>query len=1078
MSVAAISRGTEVDDGDLRVICDSIPLIAWTSSARGVSESLNDFGKTYTGLSPEVGDSWDWFVLTHPDDLKVVRAHWKSALRSTSEFSRDYRIRRHDGVYRWHEVRALPVYDTRGRLRTWIGTAVDVDDKVVADAALGRSLRVSAEASALVDAIASDAPIGFAFVDRDYRVVRLNEVLATILETTVAEHLGRLVADSIPAVWPEVKLAFDAILDGGPAKHDVPITRISSRDSSRVNHWSASYYPIRLGDEILGIVIVVEDLTAQHDKVNQQLLLSTIVEGSGDAIFSATIEGTITRWNRAAEALFGYESSEIIGKSMDLLVPEEQREQLQKAQGRVIYDKLSQHFTALRLNRQGQLIDVEMTVSPIVDSTGTVIGVSRIAHDETEQRAREQRLRESQRQLVETQRIAHVGGVQYDVVADVMTWSAETFRILGVDMSETPSTELFLARVHVDDVTAIRDAWFAGTQHGIPFDLSFRIVRPGGDERHLSARAEIEYGDEHTPVRMAGTLTDDTERVQEEKRRRTLELRFEASFEQSAIGTAIFSLDGVALRVNQEVCNFLARTREELVGRNWVEYTAPGETPAAEVLQSVNDAGTRALTFQRRYVRSDGREVLASVHVIVVRDDDGTPLYLYSHMLDTTETKRVEDELAHLATHDSLTDLPNRALLDDRLAQSLARTTRSKASVNVMFLDVDDFKEINDTMGHKYGDELLVHVAEKISGAIRPEDTVARFGGDEFVVICEGTSNGEIDTIANRVLHAINEPIALADGGDVRMTGSIGISVSNEHSTPDAMLKNADFAMYRAKSAGRGSVAHFDVGLHAQVEQRLATTSALRLGIARKEFRVHYQPVIDLWTGALVSVEALVRWEHPSGVLVSPDQFVPLAEHSGLIIPIGAWVLEQACEQLVTWKKALPELTMAVNLSVRQMLDPDIVATVKGALARSKLRASDLSLELTESLLMENIEECAKVLNELKELDVQLVIDDFGTGYSSLSYLKLFPFDAVKIDRAFVDGLGSDTHDSALVAAIIAMSNALDLDVIAEGVETKRQLSRLKNLDCPRAQGFLFSRPISAIDMAQLILEGHRWNVD
>jgi diguanylate cyclase (GGDEF)-like protein len=492
-------------------------------------------------------------------------------------------------------------------------------------------------------------------------------------------------------------------------------------------------------------------------------------------------------------------------------------------------------------------------------------------------------------------------------------------------------------------------------------------------------------------------------------------------------------------------------------------------------MASILGAGNKSFAYERSYVRPDGHTVQASVHVIVVRDDDGAPLFLYSHLLDITEHKKVVLELAHSATHDHLTDLPNQALLSDRLAQSLARTKRNKTNFSVMFLDIDDFKEINDSLGHNYGNELLIHVAKKIAATVRPADTVARFGGDEFVVICEGANDQEINKVADRVLHAINEPLTLA-GTDVRVTGSIGIAASSEESTSDSLLRNADFAMYRAKNLGPGSVAHYDVDLHEQEEQRLATTTALRLALARNEFIILYQPVIDIWTGSLVALEALVRWEHPTGVTVSPDEFVPLAENSGLIVPIGAWVLEQACAQVVTWQEAVPDLGLAVNLSVRQVLDPSIVATVRDTLDRTKVPPGLLSLELTESLLMEDVEESARTLNDLKNLKVKLVIDDFGTGYSSLSYLKLFPFDTVKIDRAFVDGLGSDPHDSALVAAIIAMSNALELNVIAEGVETHEQLTRLKSLGCPRAQGFYFSRPVSALKISQLILEGRQWD--
>jgi diguanylate cyclase (GGDEF)-like protein/PAS domain S-box-containing protein len=657
-----------------------------------------------------------------------------------------------------------------------------------------------------------------------------------------------------------------------------------------------------------------------------------------------------------------------------------------------------------------------------------------------------------------------------------MTWTDEMYTILDLDTNLTPSRDLFISRCHPDDVAKIREAWKASKAYGTSFDIDFRIIRPSGEVRYAEVLTEIGCDVHGAPITMVGTLNDKTEQVVQDQEWHALELRFESGFEQSAIGTAIVDLKGLPLRVNQAVCDLLGRPKQELIGKQWTQFTHPDEIPLMTILNTRVEMGDASYADERRYVRPDGSTVWAAAHVSIVRDSEGVALYYFMNLLDITEYKRQSHELAHMAMHDSLTGLPNRALLADRLGQSLARCQRKDSKVNVMFIDIDNFKEVNDSLGHSSGDELLKHVAQQIGQSIRPGDTVARFGGDEFVVVCDNINDVETVTIGIRILEAIKEPVTIVDS-EVHVTASIGISTSVASSTPETLLQTADFAMYRAKSLGPDNISLYDEILRNKVRQRLVTTAELHGALDRDEFKVFYQPVIDIWTGELVSAEALLRWEHASGILVNPSDFIPLAESAGLIIPIGAWVLEQACTQLVEWQKDLPALTLAVNLSVRQILDPKIISMIQSTLSRTKVPTMSISLELTESILMEDVDYCARTLSSLKELGVQLVIDDFGTGYSSLSYLKLFPFDAVKIDRAFVDGLGTDAHDSALVAAIIAMSTALELEVTAEGVETKEQLTLLKELNCHRAQGYYLSRPVCAEKFTELVRSGRRWAV-
>jgi diguanylate cyclase (GGDEF)-like protein len=430
------------------------------------------------------------------------------------------------------------------------------------------------------------------------------------------------------------------------------------------------------------------------------------------------------------------------------------------------------------------------------------------------------------------------------------------------------------------------------------------------------------------------------------------------------------------------------------------------------------------------------------------------------------ERKRAEVALAHQALHDDLTGLPNRALFLDRLKLALARSERRSSSVAVLFLDLDRFKLINDSLGHEAGDRVLVDVGARLQEALRPGDTVARFGGDEFTALCEDVpSERAVLMIAERMAEAVGMPFALSDGDETFLTASIGIAMADgslADGLAESLVRDADAAMYRAKERGKSRVELFDEKLRERAVQRLSIESALHRALERRELVLHYQPQIDLRSGRVVSWEALVRWDHPEQGLLPPGAFISVAEETGLILEVGIWVLEEACRQAERWTSlpgAVPDPVMGVNLSARQLSQPELLDMVARALSGAGLAPSRLCLEVTESAVIEDAGDAADTLGALSEMGVRLAIDDFGSGYSALSSLKRFSVDLLKVDRAFVAGLGRDTTDGPIMAAIIDLTHALGLRAVGEGVERADQLAVLRALGCDVGQGFYFGRP-------------------
>jgi diguanylate cyclase (GGDEF)-like protein/PAS domain S-box-containing protein len=553
------------------------------------------------------------------------------------------------------------------------------------------------------------------------------------------------------------------------------------------------------------------------------------------------------------------------------------------------------------------------------------------------------------------------------------------------------------------------------------------------------------------------------------------EEHFRSAFNYAAIGMALMATDGRWLQVNNSLCEIVGYSETELLAMNAQAITHSDDLGKhlADVYMLLEGQIVTS-SMEKRYVHKLGYPVWVMSSASLVRNALGEPLHFIVQMQDITERKHAEEQLHHAAFYDGMTGLPNRALFTDQLQLTIERVKQSPDQMfAVLFLDVDRFKNINDSLGHVFGDQLLTTIARRLENCVRPEDSVARFGGDEFAILLNSIKHS-VDAIhvADRVQAELAQSFNLC-GQEIFTTASIGIALSSTgYNYPEELLRDADTAMYRAKARGKGRHEVFDKVMHARAISLLQLENDLRRAIEREEFVIHYQPIVKLSTGLISGFEALVRWQHPERGLVSPLEFIPLAEETELIIPISHWVLRESCRRIRQWQlqsPAMATLSISVNLSGKQFKQSGLVEYIKQTLQETNLAPACLRLEITESVVMENAEITTAMLRQLRSLGVQLSIDDFGTGYSSLSYLHRLPVNNLKIDRSFVSQMRPGNENSEIVRTIITLARNLNMEVVAEGIETEDQLGQLKALSCDYGQGFLLSKPVPAENASALL---------
>ena len=840
------------------------------------------------------------------------------------------------------------------------------------------------------------------------------------------------------------------------------------------------------GDGAAFAVGAVEDID-ERKKAEEALRASerrfrTVIEQAPMSMHIFTPDGTSLLSNRSWDELWDFGEGE--GKKnvfedeqlIEVGLLEYIRESIER--GPLSSPPLFYH--PARHGRRGVARWLEASVYPVRGDRGSVEEMVLILEEVTgREEARGKLARSEERFRSMVQSSSDVVTI-LDLEGVVLYQSPSIKELLGYGPDELLGKQA-LGYVHPEDARAVRGVLYDAIKaRGESALVEYRFRHKDGSWRYLETAGSLLTSGEG-PVSVLLNSRDVTGRRKTEEELRMLQRAVNSSFNGVLIIDATEGAGGPIIYVNRGFERITGYPAEEVLGRD------PSFLQAGDFDQPALDELRHAVRENRewrgefRSYRKDGSLFWQEHSVAPVRDATGRVVNHVGVINDITDRKHLEDRLAYQAFHDGLTGLANRALFMDRLGHALERAERDGERVAVVFVDLDNFKVVNDSLGHETGDELLVEVAGRIASSLGPGDTAARLGGDEFAVLLENLPGvGEAGVVSDRISEALKAPISVG-GRDLYATASIGIAFGpgkgGHVQRAEDLLRDADVAMYEAKRRGKNRYQVFEAGMRLRITERLGLENDLRRALTRDEFQLYYQPKIDLRNGKVSGVEALVRWDRPGAGITNPSEFVPLAEETGLVVPLGSWVLKEACRQAEEWMRglgddALEPFTVWVNLSARQFAEPGLVMEVSEILRESGLGPENLGLEVTESALMEHGPGTLSALHGLKALGVKLALDDFGTGYSSLSYLKRLPVDALKIDRSFVASLGRNPEDEVLVSAMIDLAQALGLRVVAEGVELPEQLDRLARMNCDFAQGFHLARPLP-VEVASTFLRSN-----
>lgn len=1028
-----------------------------------ISPSFERFGYS---LDTWLTDPDIWDRVIHLDDRTRVLDATRAAMRAGSSVDFEYRVIKADGSIMWVRDRSCFIKAPDGVPICWQGIILDVTERRNAEEELAKREKMY---RTLARTIPKTAVLLF---DHEYRYTLADGEQLKNHNWSQEMFENRTLTQVFP---PEIAEEWAGYYERALKGENV-VLDMDNEDGA----FQVSVLPVRDEDgEIFAGMVMWQDVTEQkqaHDVIKEnEARFRQLVENANDIIYVHDLEGNYISINQVAERVLGYTSDEAMKLSFDKIAAPEHVELVKQNLAKKIAGDVTQTVYELDcIRKDGGRITLEVN-SSIIRKDGKPVAVQGIARDITERKRAEAALRKSEERYRDLFENANDLIYTHDLVGNFTSLNRAGEYITGYTREE--ALKMNIGQVVAPEyLEAARTMTARKMESDRPTTYELEIVSKTGRRVTLELSTRLIISPEGLPLGVQGLGRDITDRrAAENSLHKTLSL-FSTTFDSTADGIVVMSLDKQLVTCNKKFVEMWAVPASILESKD-------GDS----LVRHVADQLTEPEQFQQRLSSTYQKEDSVVSEILELKDGrlierysqpqylEDKPIGRVASFRDITERSRAEEQLRHYALHDTLTDLPNRVAFMNHLQQAVKRRKGNKfAKFAVLFLDLDRFKVINDSLGHAVGDKLLIAIAERLSACIRPGDVVARLGGDEFTILLHRSGASEdVARVAERLQARISEPFKI-DNYEVFTTASIGIVIAGEVArSAEEFLRDADAAMYRAKEAGKARFEVFDTEMHVRNMNLLRVETDLRHAVERDEFEVHYQPIVDLMTGRVQEFEALIRWRHPEHGLIAPNEFVEVAEETGLIIQIGEWILKESCRQIGEWqpKYGFP-LSISVNLSAKQLMHPSLTTQIRDALEDSGLDPKQLKLEVTESTVMEHSERSLKVLSELDHLGVDLSTDDFGTGYSSLSYLQRFPFERLKIDRSFVRVLGEDEKSGLIVKTILMLGENLGIEVVAEGVETIAQLEMLRDLGCTMGQGYLFSRPVNAAEAEHFIRQG------